>query len=50
MLRTISLGIMFIASTLSQTQPPRILEVYREYLEPNAAQAVHQIEVDAAQI
>jgi hypothetical protein len=41
---------MFMASTLSQAHPPRILEVYREYLEPDAAQAIHQIEVDSAQI
>jgi hypothetical protein len=41
---------MFMASTLSQAQPPRILEVYREYLKPDGAPSVHQIEMDAAQI
>jgi hypothetical protein len=39
-----------MASALSQAHPPQILEVYREYLKPGAAQALHQIEVDAAQI
>jgi hypothetical protein len=39
-----------MASALSQANPPPILEVYREYLAPDAAQAVQKIEVDAAQI
>jgi len=39
-----------MASAFSPAHPPRILEVYREYLKPGAVQALHQIEVDAAQI
>jgi len=39
-----------MASALSQAHPPQILEVAREYLKPGAVQAVHKIEVDAAQI
>jgi hypothetical protein len=50
MLRSLSLGVLFMASAVSQAYPPQILEVYREYLKPDAVQAVHQIEVDAAQI
>ena len=50
MLRSMSLGVVFMASMLAQAQPPQILEVAREYLKPDAVQAVHQIEVDAAQI
>jgi hypothetical protein len=45
-----SLGVAFMASAISQVPPPQILEVAREYLKPGAAQAVHKIEVDAAQI
>jgi hypothetical protein len=44
------LSLLFMASALSQAHPPQILEVAREYLKPGAVQAVHQIEVDAAQI
>ena len=50
MFRSLSLGVVFMASALSQTHPPQILEVSREYLKPDAVQAVHKIEVDAAQI
>jgi len=50
MLRSLSLGVVFMASALSPTHPPQILEVSREYLKPDAVQAVHKIEVDAAQI
>jgi hypothetical protein len=50
MFRTLSLGIVFMASTLSQAHPPQILEVYREYLNPESAQVVQKIEMDAAQI
>lgn len=39
-----------MASALAQAHPPQILEVAREYLRPGAVQAVHKIEVDAAQI
>jgi hypothetical protein len=39
-----------MASALSQAHPPQILEVAREYLKPGSVQAVHKIEVDAAQI
>jgi len=39
-----------MASALAQAHPPQILEVAREYLKPGAVQAVHKIEVDAAQI
>jgi len=39
-----------MASALSQARPPQILEVAREYLKPGGVQAVHKIEVDAAQI
>lgn len=46
----LSLGVVFMASALSQAHSPQILEVAREYLRPGAAQAVHKIEVDAAQI
>ena len=46
----LSLGVVFMASALSQAHSPQILEVAREYLKPGAAQAVHKIEVDAAQI
>jgi hypothetical protein len=45
-----SLGVVFMASTLSQVHPPQILEVYREYLKPDAGQALQRIESDAAQI
>jgi len=50
MFRCLSLGLVFMASAFSQSHPPQILEVSREYLKPSAVQAVHQIEVDAAQI
>jgi hypothetical protein len=50
MLRILSLGVVFMASAFSQARPPQILEVYREYLKPDVVQALHQIEVDAAQI
>ncbi|MGA2590110.1 MAG: hypothetical protein ABSH32_09360 [Bryobacteraceae bacterium] len=50
MFRTLSLGVVFMASALAQAHPPQILEVAREYLRPGAVQAVHKIEVDAAQI
>jgi hypothetical protein len=39
-----------MSSALSQAHSPQILEVAREYLKPGAVQAVHRIEVDAAQI
>ena len=39
-----------MATALTQAHPPQILEVYREYHKPGAVQAIHQIEVDAAQI
>ena len=39
-----------MASALAQAHPPQILEVAREYLRPSGVQAVHKIEVDAAQI
>jgi hypothetical protein len=45
-----SLGVVFMASAFSQAHTPQILEVYREYLKPDAVHALHQIEVDAAQI
>jgi hypothetical protein len=44
------LSLVLMASALSQAHPPQILEVAREYLKPGAVQAVHKIEVDAAQI
>jgi hypothetical protein len=50
LIQFMSLGVVFMASAISQTQPPQILEVYREYLKPDATQALRQIEVDAAQI
>jgi hypothetical protein len=48
MFHALGLGFVFMASAFSHAHPPRILEVYREYLEPDAVQAVHQIEVDSA--
>lgn len=39
-----------MASALSPAHPPQILEVAREYFKPGAVQAIHKIEVDAAQI
>jgi hypothetical protein len=39
-----------MAPALPQAYAPQILEVAREYLKPGAVQAVHKIEVDAAQI
>ena len=39
-----------MAVALAQPHPPQILEVAREYLKPGAAQPVHGIEVDSAQI
>jgi len=50
MFRSLSLRVVVMASALAQAHPPQILEVSREYLKPDAAQAVHKIEVDAAQI
>jgi hypothetical protein len=50
MFRSLSLGVVLMTSTLSQAHPPQILEVAREYLKPGAVQAIHKIEVDAAQI
>lgn len=50
MFRNLSLGVVFMASVPSQAHPPQILEVAREYLKPGAVQAVHRIEVSAAQI
>ena len=50
MFRSLSLGVVFMAHVLSPAHPPQILEVAREYLKPGAVPAVHQIEVDAAQI
>lgn len=50
MFRSLSLGVVFMASALAQAHPPQILEVAREYLKPGSVQAVHKIEVDAAQI
>jgi hypothetical protein len=50
MIAVFSLGVVFMASALSPARPPQILEVYREYLKPDVVQALHQIEVDAAQI
>ena len=48
--RSLSPGVLFLASSLSQASPPQILEVAREYLKPDAAEAVHKIEIDSAQI
>lgn len=39
-----------MASALTQAHSPPILEVAREYIKPGAVQAIHRIEVDAAQI
>lgn len=39
-----------MASALAPAHPSQILEVAREYLKPDAVQAIHQIEVDAARI
>ena len=50
MFLSLSLGVVFMASALSQARPPQILEVAREYLKPDAVPAVHKIEVDAARI
>ena len=50
MFHSLSLGVVFMASALSQARPPQILEVAREYLKPDAVPAVHKIEVDAARI
>ena len=50
MFRSLSLGVVCMASALAQPRPPQILEVSREYLKPSAVQAVHKIEVDAARI
>jgi hypothetical protein len=47
---SLSLGVVFMASAPSPAHPPQILEVAREYFKPDAAQAIHKIEVDAAQI
>jgi hypothetical protein len=46
----LSLGDVFMAAALAPADPPQILEVSREYLKPGAVHAVHEIEVDAAQI
>jgi hypothetical protein len=50
MFRNLSLGVVLMASALAQANSPPILEVYREYLHPDAVQALQTIEVDAAQI
>jgi hypothetical protein len=50
MFSSLSLGVVFMASALSPAHPPQILEVAREYFKPGAVQAIHKIEVDAAQI
>jgi hypothetical protein len=50
MFRNLTLGVLFMASTLAQPHPPQILEVAREYLKPDAVPAIHKIEVDAAHI
>jgi hypothetical protein len=50
MFRSLSLGVLLMASSLSLAHPPKILELAREYLKPGAVQAIHKIEVDAAQI
>jgi hypothetical protein len=50
MFQDLSLGVVFMAAALAPAHPPQILEVAREYLKPGAAQRVHEIEVDAAQI
>jgi hypothetical protein len=50
MLSSLSLGVVIMASALSPANSPQILEVAREYLKPGAVQAIHKIEVDAAQI
>jgi hypothetical protein len=50
MFRSLSLGVVFMASALSQAHPPQILEVAREYLKAGAGPSVQKIEVDAAQI
>jgi hypothetical protein len=50
MFSSLSLGVVFMASALSPAHPPQILEVYREYLKSGAVQAIHKVEVDAAQI
>lgn len=39
-----------MASAPTQAHSPQILEVAREYIKPGAVQAIHRIEVDAAQI
>ena len=50
MFSSLSLGVVFMASAISPAHSPQILEVAREYLKPGAVQAIHEIEVDAAQI
>jgi len=39
-----------MASALSQSHPPQILEVARERLKPGSVHEIHKIEVDAARI
>src|SRR6185312_6223811 len=48
--RHLDLGVLLMASALSQARPPQILEVYREYLKPDAATMLQKIEVESAQI
>ena len=50
MLGNLSLGVLLMASTVAAASTPQILEVYREYLKPDAAREVRKIEVDSAQI
>jgi hypothetical protein len=50
MLQVLSLGVVIMASGLSQAHSPQILYVAREYLKPGAVQSVHEIEEDAARI
>jgi len=50
MLHSLTLGVVLMASWIATASSPKILEVAREYLKPDAVEAVHQIEVDAAQI
>jgi hypothetical protein len=39
MFRSLSLGVVFMASAFSQAHPPQILGVSREYLKPGGVQA-----------
>jgi hypothetical protein len=50
MWRNVGLGVLLMVSTVAVAKTPKILEVYREYLKPNAARELRKIEVDSAQI